>query len=31
MYVFGAGRCVWRRAEWMKEFGLGITNPVEIE
>ena len=27
MYVFGSVRCGWR-GEWMREFGLGFTNPV---
>ena len=27
MYVFGSGPCVWRRG-WMRELGLGFTNPV---
>ena len=22
------GRCRWRGGEWMKELGLGFTNPV---
>ena len=31
MYVFGSGRCGWRvgGGEWMRELGLGFTNPVE--
>ena len=28
MYVFGSGRCGWRGGEWMRELGLGLTNPV---
>ena len=28
MYVSGSGRCRWRGAEWMRELGLGLTNPV---
>ena len=28
MYVFGSGRCGWRGGEWMRELGLGFTNPV---
>ena len=28
MYVFGSGRCGWGRGEWMRELGLGFTNPV---
>ena len=28
MYVFGSRRCGWRGG-WMKELGLGFTNPVE--
>ena len=26
--VFGSGRCGWRVGEWMRELGLGLTNPV---
>ena len=29
MYVFGSGLCGWREGVWMRELGLGITNPVE--
>ena len=29
MYVFGSGRYGWRGGEWMRELGLGFTNPVE--
>ena len=25
MYVFGSG---WRGCEWMRGFGLGLTNPL---
>ena len=28
MYLFGSGRCGWRGGEWMRELGLGFTNPV---
>ena len=29
MYVFGSGQCGWRGGgEWMRELGLGFTNPV---
>ena len=28
MYAFGSGRCVWRGGEWIRELGLGFTNPV---
>ena len=28
MYVFGSGRCGWRGGEWMRELGLGFTNPL---
>ena len=28
MDVFGSGRCGWRGGEWMRELGLGFTNPV---
>ena len=28
MYVFGSGWCGWRGGEWMRELGLGFTNPV---
>ena len=28
MYVFGSGRCGWRGGDWMRELGLGFTNPV---
>ena len=28
MYVFGSGRCGWRGGKWMRELGLGFTNPV---
>ena len=28
MYVFGSGVCGWRGGEWMRELGLGFTNPV---
>ena len=28
MYVFGSGRCRWSGGEWMRELGLGFTNPV---
>ena len=28
MYVFGSERCGWRGGEWMRELGLGFTNPV---
>ena len=29
MYMFGSGRCGWRGGvEWMRELGLGFTNPV---
>ena len=28
MYVFGSGRCGWRRGELMRELGLGFPNPV---
>ena len=28
MHVFGSGRCGWRGGEWMRELGLGFTNPV---
>ena len=28
MYVFGSGRCWWRGGEWMRELGLGFTNPL---
>ena len=28
MYVFGSGRRRRRGGEWMRELGLGITNPV---
>ena len=28
MYVFGSGWCGWRGGEWMRELGLGVTNPV---
>ena len=28
MYVFGSGRCGCRGGEWMRELGLGFTNPV---
>ena len=31
MYVFGSGRCGWRGGEWMRELGLGFTNPVGTE
>ena len=30
MYVFGSGRCGWRGGEWMRELGLGFTNPLGI-
>ena len=32
MYVFGLGRCGWRGGggEWMRELGLGFTNPLGI-
>ena len=30
MYVFGSGRCGWRGGEWMRELGLGLTNPLGI-
>ena len=26
--VCDSGRCGWRGGEWMREFGLGFTNPV---
>ena len=26
--MFGSGRCGWRGDEWMRELGLGFTNPV---
>ena len=28
MYVFGSGRCGCRGGEWMRDLGLGFTNPV---
>ena len=28
MYVFGSRRCGWRGGEWMRDLGLGFTNPV---
>ena len=28
MYVFGSGRCGWKGGEWMRELGLGFSNPV---
>ena len=28
MYVFGSGRCGWIGGEWMRELGLGFTNPL---
>ena len=28
MYVFGSGQSGWRGGEWMRELGLGFTNPV---
>ena len=28
MYVFGSGWCGCRGGEWMRELGLGFTNPV---
>ena len=28
MYVFGSGRRGWKGGEWMRELGLGLTNPV---
>ena len=28
MYVFGSGLRGWRGGEWMRELGLGFTNPV---
>ena len=28
MYVFGSGRCGRTGGEWMRELGLGFTNPV---
>ena len=28
MHAFGSGRCGWRGGEWMRELGLGFTNPV---
>ena len=28
MYVFGSGRCRGEGCEWMRELGLGFTNPV---
>ena len=28
MYVFGSGRCGCRGGEWMRELGLGFTNPM---
>ena len=28
MYVFGSGWYGWRGGEWMRELGLGFTNPV---
>ena len=31
MYVFGSGRGGWRGGEWMRELGLGFTNPVRTE
>ena len=30
MYVFGSGRCGWIGGEWMRELGLGFTNPVDL-
>ena len=28
MYVFSSGRCGCRGGEWIRELGLGCTNPV---
>ena len=28
MYVFGLGRRGWRRGEWMRGLGFGVTKPV---
>ena len=28
MYVFGSGWCGGEGGEWMRELGLGFTNPV---
>ena len=28
MYVFGSGRRRWRGGDWLRELGLGFTNPV---
>ena len=28
IHVFGSGRRGWRWGEWMRELGLGFTNPV---
>ena len=30
MYVIGSGRCGCRGGEWIRELGLGFTNPVEL-
>ena len=26
--MFGSGLCGWRGGEWMRELGLGFTNPL---
>ena len=31
MYVLSSGRCGWRGGKWMRELGLGFTNPVGTE
>ena len=28
MYVYGSGRCGGEGGEWIRELGLGFTNPV---